>query len=371
MLGLTLAALVGWLVVAALPWQPWRTREHLEADPDAPTEALSEITVLVPARNEARNLRATLEGLAAQGRFARVVVIDDQSDDGTGDIARAAGIPNLEVLDGTSPPAGASGKLWALTQGYQSVETPLVLLLDADIVLEPGIIATLARRRALTDLGLASLMVHLSMQRPWEKVLIPAFVYFFKLLYPFALANARSRWVAAAAGGCILTTRRALDDIGGFPALEGALIDDCTLARRIKDSGRRTWVGLTRSARSARPYDDLAEIWNMVARTAFTQLKYSWWLLGACTCLMALYFVVPPIALLAGSPLTRGIAVATLLVAGATYWPTLRYYRLHPGLTATLPMAGCLYLAMTWTSAVRYLRGERSRWKARVYDRTA
>lgn len=368
MLTLTLVACLGWLLLLVLPWQPWRTREHLEADRTAPAHLLEEITVLIPARNEAPSIRATLAGVAAQGCFARVILVDDESDDGTAELAATAGVPNLQIVEGAPPPPGASGKLWALAQGFEHVETPLLLLLDADVVLDAGIIPTLARWRRLSDLAAASLMVNLSMSRPWERLLIPAFIYFFKLLYPFALANSRSRYVAAAAGGCILVKREAIEAIGGFRAIEGALIDDCTLARKIKDSGRRVWLGLTRSARSARPYEGLAEIWNMVARTAFTQLRYSFLLLGACTASMVLFFLVPIAGLLAG-PAARAAAVSALALMSLSYWPTIRYYRLHPALTVTLPVAGCLYLAMTWTSALRYLRGERSRWKARVYDR--
>lgn len=335
---------------------------------------LSDITVLIPARNEAATIGQTLAGVARQGEFAAVVLIDDESTDGTATLARASGLSGLTVLEGRPPPPGASGKLWALTQGLAQVETPRVLLLDADIELLPGMIPALATKQRAEGLGLASLMVHLSMQRPWEKLLIPAFIYFFKLLYPFALANSRSRWVAAAAGGCILTTREVLERIGGFEALHGALIDDCTLARHVKRAGYPTFVGVTRGARSSRPYEGLSEIWNMVARTAFTQLRYSWMLLGLCTALMLLYFVVPTASLFAGAATgnlqwsTLGMATLGLMVI--SYLPTLNFYGLGLWRTLTLPLAGVLYLGMTWTSALRYARGERSRWKARTYERS-
>lgn len=375
------ASLIGWLLLLAQPWWPWRMRERLvpattsAAGLTNGTTSLGDITVLIPARDEAECLARTLDGLAAQGTFAGVVLVDDQSTDGTGDIARAHGLGNLVVVQGKRPPPGMSGKLWALTQGLEHVKTDRVLLLDADIELLPGMVAALSAKQASEGLGLVSLMVHLSMQRPWERLLIPAFIYFFKLLYPFALANSRHRFFAAAAGGCILTTREVLDRIGGFESLRGALIDDCTLARHIKRAGYRTFVGVTLGARSSRPYRGLGEIWNMVARTAFTQLRYSWWLLMICTALMLLYFAVPTTGLVYGvfrdAPRIAVLGLAAFAVMSISYIPTLRFYGIPAWQVVLLPLAGLLYLGMTWTSAIRYARGERSRWKARTYAREA
>ena len=271
---LAAAATVLWLSVVMLPWRPWSTRERLEPAPDSGA-SLQTITVLVPARNEASCIAGTLTALALQGRFARIVVIDDQSDDGTGTIARDLDIDTLVVIDGTPPPPGWSGKLWALNQGRRLCETEHVLLLDADIGLDPGVAAALLRKLEAGPYDMVSVMATLHMQRFWEKLLLPPFVYFFKLLYPFRLASSPASRVAAGAGGCVLLRTRALDAIGGFESLKGAIIDDCTLARRVKDAGGRIWIGLTRSARALRPYDDLSGIWNMVARTAYTQLRYS------------------------------------------------------------------------------------------------
>ena len=212
-------------------------------------------------------------------------------------------------------------------------------------------------------------MVELSMRGPWEKLLIPAFIYFFKLLYPFALANSNHRLVAAAAGGCILLKKETLNGIGGFESLQGALIDDCTLARKVKDAGGRTWLGLSRAARSARPYEGLGDIWNMVARTAFTQLHYSWLLLALCVALMSVFFVLPLIGVVAPTPPpNRLLALAALLLITASYLPVNRYYQLHPVWALTLPIAGILYMLMTLTSAYRYARGQRSMWKKRQYS---
>jgi hopene-associated glycosyltransferase HpnB len=365
-----LAAALAWLGILALPWRPWDTRERVAANgADGARAELRRITALVPARNEASTIADTLSRLAAQGDLAGIVLIDDESDDGTGEHARALGLPRLEVVAGERPPPGWSGKLWALHQGLSRVDTEFVLLLDADIALEKGIVATLAAKLVDEERDLVSVMAALSMRSGWERLLIPAFIYFFKMLYPFALANSSHRLVAAAAGGCILLRTARLRAIGGFESLRDALIDDCTLARRIKDAGGRTWIGLSRDVRAARPYESAAAIWNMVARTAFTQLRYSTLLLALCTGLLVLVFVVPVLGLAADGLATRLLAWTALAAMIRSYLPVLRYYDLNRGWAATLPVAAALYLAMTWTSAYRYWRGERSRWKNRIYDR--
>jgi hopene-associated glycosyltransferase HpnB len=217
-------------------------------------------------------------------------------------------------------------------------------------------------------LGLASLMAALPMEGFWERLLLPAFVYFFKLIYPFRLANSTSNRVAAAAGGCILLDARALDAIGGFACLRDAIIDDCTLARRVKDAGFRTWIGLTRSVTSHRRYHGLGDIWRMVARTAFTQLRYSWLLLGLCTLLMMVCFLSPVVISLVPEISTRVIALGAWFLMWIAYVPTLRFYDLPSPWGLLLPFTGLLFLAMTWDSARRYLRGERSAWRGRHYS---
>ena len=365
-----LASALIWLAILALPWRPWDTREQIAARPaDTARPELSRITALVPARNEAATIADTLRRLGGQGPLARIVLVDDESDDGTGDLARSLSLVNLTVLNGERPPAGWSGKLWALHQGLAQVDTEFVLLLDADISLEPGIVATLAAKLVDEQRDLVSVMAALSMHTAWEKLLIPAFIYFFKMLYPFALSNSDRRLVAAAAGGCILIRTARLRGIGGFDALRGALIDDCTLARTVKHAGGRIWLGLSRDVRAARPYESLGAIWNMVARTAYTQLRYSMALLALCTFLLLLVFVVPVLGLFADSGLNRLLAALALGMMIASYLPVLRYYGRHWVWGLSLPLAATMYLAMTWTSALRYLRGERSRWKNRVYDR--
>jgi len=358
-----------WLGLLLLPFRPWSTRENIAPRMAEPIADLSEVSVLIPARDEASSIARTLAGVAAQGHLGKVVLVDDQSTDGTAEIARGLSLASLEVVAGATPGPEWSGKLWALHQGLPRVTTPYLLLLDADIELAPGMLPALLDKLQREQRDMVSVMARLSMDSAVEKLLIPPFIYFFKLIYPFALANGPSRWVAAAAGGCILIRTAALQEIGGFAALRGALIDDCTLARRVKDAGGRTWLGLSHGVKAVRPYEDLAEIWNMVARTAFTQLRYSTALLLLCTVLMGMSFVAPVMAILmpgSGAAVPGALALALMT---ASYSPVIGYYRLGHGWLLTLPVAAALYLGMTWTSALRYWRGERSRWKNRIYDR--
>ena len=358
----TAAAAVMWLAVLLVPWHPWSTAEQLDAtEPSSPVD-LSEITVLIPARDEAAVIGTTVAALRAQGPGLRIVVIDDQSTDGTADLARAAG---AEVIPGAPLGAGWVGKLWALEQGRRVVRTPITLLVDADIELRPGLVPALLARRAADGRQLVSLMAVLETRTVWERLLIPAFVYFFKLLYPFRLANSANRIVAAAAGGCVLVDTLMLERIGGFGSLRDALIDDCALARRVKDAGGRTWVGLTHSAISLRRMPTLGAIWDMVARSAFAQLRFSTVLLAVCIALLVLAFWIPPIGLFV--PTARWYAVVALVAMMASYVPLLRYYGHSPAWALTLPLAGTLYLLMTISSAVRAWRGVRSRWKGRAY----
>lgn len=326
----------------------------------------ADITALVPARDEAATIASTVTALANQSPDLRVLVIDDQSSDATADCARAAAPDRVEVVSGQPLPAGWTGKLWALEQGLERVATERVLLLDADIELRPGMLAALSAHQRAGDYALVSVMARLRMHGFWERLLMPPFVWFFKLLYPFALANGSRRRHAAAAGGCILTECRWLQAIGGFAGLKGAVIDDCTLAARIKHHGGRTWIGLTRGALSHRTYDRPGDIDAMVARTAFSQLRYSFALLLVCTLLMVATFW-GPVAGLFGSAAGRLAATGALALMVATYTPLLRYYGLSPAWSLTLPLAATLYLGMTWGSAIRYLRGVRARWRGRQY----
>lgn len=363
---LAVPGVVVWLGVLVAPWLPWLNREHLEADETRGSMDFSQVTVLVPARDEAAVIDTTLAGLRLQGGPLKIIVVDDQSGDDTATIARAAG---AEVIAGDTVPPGWAGKLWALEQGLRRVETPLTLLLDADIELKPGMLAALLRRKRERGVQFVSLMADLRRHSFWDHLLLPAFVYYFKLLYPFAVSNSRSRVVAAAAGGCVLVDTDTLRATGAFASLRSALIDDCTLARCVKDAGGRTWTGLSHGVVSLRPYGSLGSIYAMVARSAYTQLRYSVVLLLAVTAIFAFAYWLPLAALLFAPGVARGLGFAALLAMLVGYLPTLHYYRVSPYFALLLPLTGSLYLAMTWGSALRYWRGVRSMWKGRSYAR--
>jgi hopene-associated glycosyltransferase HpnB len=356
-----------WAGVLLAPWGAWLCRERLEADLSLPA-ARAGFTVLIPARNEAQVIGETLRALAIAAPDAPVIVVDDQSGDATAAIAGTSGLPNLTVVAGSQPPAGWSGKLWALQQGLERVATPRVLLLDADIRLAPGMPASLQRK---ADEGHA--LVSVCAEPCWDGIaarwLLPAFVYFFKLLYPFALANRQGSRTAAAAGGVILIDREALIGAGGFGAWRGAIIDDCALAAHVKRSGQRCWIGLTHGAASLRRagFGDIA---HMIARTAFVQLRESLLLTLAVSALLIVAFWVPMFALAFGP--TRSVHAIGLLAALALltcYLPTLMYYRRNPLAALLLPLAATFFLAATWHSAWRATLGTRSVWKGRRYER--
>jgi hopene-associated glycosyltransferase HpnB len=357
-----------WFVLLLAPWRPWDTQERLENDTDLTRRDFSDITVLIPARNEAGVIKRTLSALQAQGRGFLTVLIDDQSSDGTGSIARTTLSSGLTILQGGPLPEGWTGKLWALEQGWRRVDSKFVLLLDADIELQPGMLAAL--RNKIRDLDLVSVMAELRMQTFWERLLVPAFIYFFKLVYPFSVGNDPHTRLGVAAGGCMLLRCDALRKIGGFEPLRSAIIDDCSIAKKIKEAGGRTWVGLSRAVRSHRPCERLSDFWQMIARTAFTQLRYSLLLLLGTTALMVLSFWMPLVGLFAPSEGTRGIALAGFAAMVISYLPTLRYYRRSRLWSLALPVIGTLYLLMTWSSAARFWQGKRSEWKGRIYARS-
>ena len=365
---LVLPGVILWTVILALPWQPWRNRETLEAGNGDDNADLSDVTVLIPARNEAGVIAGTLSAAASQGRGLGIVLVDDRSEDATVAEAERLKLGNLAIVNGRALEPGWSGKLWALHQGLPLVKTETILLLDADIRLEPGTIAALRARMREQDLHLVSLLAFMRVESFWEKLLMPAFVYFFKLLYPFHLSNNGSRAVAAAAGGCVLLRTASLARAGGFDAIRDRLIDDCALARRFRNAGFATWIGLSHSAQSRRSYDGLAGIWNTIARTAYTQLRHSFILLAVCSALLIAGFVLPPAGLFSADPAIRLTALAGILLMAAGYLPTLRYYGLNPAWCAAFPFAGALYLLMTWSSAWRHWTGAGAGWKQRSYN---
>jgi hopene-associated glycosyltransferase HpnB len=357
-----------WLAILLLPWQPWRSKPILHIiPPEVPPPSDAGITVVIPARNEAAVIGRTLTALAGQG--LAVILVDDNSTDGTADAARSVPGLDLEIISGQPLPPGWSGKLWALAQGVRRARTPLVLMIDADIAVGPGVVAALLRHQR-RGLALVSIMAALSMISFWEKLLLPTFIYFFKMLYPFILANSPDRRFASAAGGCMLVEKSALDQIGGLESIRSAVIDDCALAARIKQAGLRTWTGQSRQVKSIRPYAGLGEIWNMVARTAYTQLNYSVFWLALCTIGLIFLFWLPLLGLPFGDERVRWLGLLAWLEMASSYLPTLTFYELSPAWALLMPVSAALYLGMSWTSALRYWRGERTRWKGRVYPQT-
>jgi len=402
-MSLSLLALCAWTVLLLLPSQPHRTRERLA--PGEAAVALRDVTVLIPARNEAAMIEKTLDALREQGPELEIIVVDDGSDDGTarvcrdiagrlrrptgaaapsrssgderrgrpsgpaGEVCQQAGT-RLRVIEGKPLPTGWGGKLWALEQGLAEVARPYTLLLDADIVLAPGMIAALLARARDPDQGavLVSIMARLRCAGFWERLLVPPFVFFFKLLYPFARVNGRRSAVAAAAGGCVLVETSVLREVGAFASFKDSLIDDCALARRVKGRGYAIWLGLSHSVRSTRAYAKLDDFWEMVSRTAFTQLGYSTAALLLTSGAMAVGFAVPIVAVLLGPGWVPVVGLLTLAAMVLAVVPVIRFYGLSWLWALAMPLAAGLYLLMTWSSALRYWRGTRATWKNRAYE---
>lgn len=334
-----------------------------------------DVDVVIPARDEAAGVAGALRSLLAQdyaGRL-RLFLVDDGSTDGTGDIARAldaAGPVSLVIIDGRPRPVGWSGKLWAVSQGVSQTSAPLILLTDADIVHDPRHVATLVAKAEQNGLDLVSEMVGLRCTSLAERALIPAFVYFFQMLFPFARVNDPMDDTAAAAGGTILLRRRALERIGGIEVIRGALIDDVALATAVKRGGR-IWLGHSQLAQSVRPYAGMADVWRMVARTAYVQLRFSpLWLLATVLGL-ALVWWVPPLLALFGHGPARGLAAVAWAGSALSFVPTLRRFRLSPFWALVLPGVTTFYMAATLGSAWDHHRGRGVQWKRRAYSGVA
>jgi hopene-associated glycosyltransferase HpnB len=345
----------------------WRSGPEL---PVAGPSVLPAVAVVVPARDEAAVVGDSLRSLLAQdypGEF-RVILVDDGSVDGTAQIARGLDDPRLTVLTSAPRPAGWSGKLWAVHQGVAAAKAAEMLLLtDADIVHAPAHVSGLVAQAERCDLDMVSEMVRLACDSWAERALVPAFVYFFQLLYPFAWVNDGQRGTAAAAGGTILIRRRAMWRIGGVESVRAALIDDVALAGAVKKGGR-IWLGHAALARSVRPYPGVGDIWRMITRTAYVQLRYSPLLLIATTAAMALTWIVPPAATLMGHGLAWLCGTAAWLLLAASYLPTLRRYGRSPLWAAGLPLIATFYMAATIAAAVNHYTGRGVAWKDRAYQ---
>ncbi|NQU60732.1 MAG: glycosyltransferase [Rhodospirillales bacterium] len=364
-----------WIYLLAFRGGFWRGDQRLD---DSPPD-LSKwpgVAAVIPARNEAQTIGKTVASLLAQdypGKLS-VIVVDDNSDDGT---AIAAGqADRLSVIEGKPLQEGWSGKLWAVHQGLGAAkeshpDAVYVLLTDADIIHDPESLRRLVAKAEEQGLDLVSLMVRLRCQGFWEKWLIPVFIFFFQKLYPFPWVNDPAHPVAAAAGGCMLVRRTALDAIGGVEAIAGRLIDDCALAVEIKKRGP-IWLGLTSKVTSERAYENLSEIWRMVSRSAFEQLDHSFFALIGTIIGMAVLYLVPPLAglaLLGGESEVVALGLVTWWgLMEMAFWPTLRLYGLPLAWGVLLPVAALLFTLMTVTSAINHWRGRGGAWKGRIYS---
>jgi hopene-associated glycosyltransferase HpnB len=361
---LSALSLLVWLYLFFAHGKFWLSRPQLPSNL-RPTD-LPDIDILVPARDEAETIGPVIASLLSQdyaGRF-RVVLVDDDSTDGTAE--HAARSPSLEILRGQPKPEGWSGKLWALHQGIESTRAPVVLLTDADIVHDPAHLSSLVARLAEPPAAMVSEMVRLNCTSLAERALVPAFVYFFQMLYPFARVNDPASSVAAAAGGTILIRREALQRIGGIQAIGGALIDDVTLAKAVK-AFAPIYLGHSGLARSIRPYPDLASVWRMISRTAFTQLRHSVLVLLGTLAGLTVVWLVPPWEILTARGWPRILGIAAFLLAAVSYLPTLARYRRSPLWALALPLIALFYMGATVGSALSYWLGRGASWKRRDY----
>jgi hopene-associated glycosyltransferase HpnB len=366
-LALAITVLLAWVYLFCFHGRFWHAGPVLT--PTRPP-AFPDVAVVVPARDEAAVIEASLTSLLAQdyaGSF-RVILVDDNSEDATGDIARGIGDPRLTVLTGAPRPAGWAGKLWAVRQGLALTgDSEFVLLTDADIVHHEAHLSTLIAKAMADDLDLVSEMVILSRETWAERALVPAFVFFFQLLYPFSWVNDPARATAAAAGGTMLLRRRALRRVNGVDAVRGALIDDVALAAAVKPGGA-IFLGHSILARSVRSYPAIVDIWRMVARSAYVQLRFSPLLLLTATLSMTLVWLAPMgLALLATGP-ARGLGLAAWLMMTMSFLPTLRRFAASPAWALTLPCIALFYMAATIGSALNHYRGRGVAWKGRAYQ---
>src|SRR5258708_2054877 len=361
-------SLLIWVVLTFLRGAFWQV---LAFDDDiAKKESLERwprVAAVVPARNEAEFIARTVESLAKQEYAGelRVAVVDDHSEDGTGSLAREAAAragasERVLILHGAALESGWTGKLLAMKQGVESSvaqEADYFWFTDADIEHAPDTLRRLVQRAEKDNLDLVSLMALAQVNSLPERLLIPPFLYFFLKLYPPSWTAGRRRKTAGAAGGCILLKRAALEGIGGLAAIRGEVIDDCTMARAVKRTGREIWMGLTRKSVSLRTYPSFTEIQDLIARTAFTQLGYSSLLLTGTLLGMFVTYLLPVIFTFSARPVVWRLGLAAWALMAITYLPTVRFHRMSPLWAAALPVAAAFYTYATWLSAVRYWLG--------------
>jgi len=374
-----LLAFVIWLYLAFGRGGFWLGAERDDFDPPLPTQppgGVPSVAVVIPARNEAEGVGECVGSLLRQHYrgLRAVVLVDDESTDGTAAVAREAAAAcgaadRLTIVAGTPLPAGWTGKLWAMQQGIASAAASgpppdFLLLTDADIVYAPQVLGWLVAHASANKLALASLMVTLRCDSLPERSLIPAFIFFFQMLYPFSWVNRPAAATAAAAGGCMLVRADALQQAGGIEAIRSALIDDCALAAVLKAKSP-IWLGLTARVRSLRRYPQWSDISHMVSRTAYAQLRYSPPLLLATVAGLALVYLVPPLAALLGTGTSRAFGIGAWAIMAILFQPTLRSYGLPPLWGVALPAIAGAYLVFTVQSAIASVRGKGGLWKGR------
>jgi len=373
---------VVWVYLLAARGAFWRAAQRDEARAAMPAEVRSwpRVVAVVPARDEAENIGESIASLLQQdyrGDFA-VIVVDDHSSDGTaavaGRAATAAGASGrVTVLSAPPLPGGWTGKLWAQHHGINHAQTlpeppDYLLLTDADIRHADDTLTELVLRAVRDRTVLTSLMASLHCEKLAERAMIPAFIFFFQMLYPFAWVNRANRPTAAAAGGCMLVHRQSLQAAGGIDAIRGELIDDCALARLLKSHGP-IWLGLTRRVRSVRAYATVGEIREMIVRSAYAQLRFSPWRLAFTTAAMLVVYVAPPLMTLFASGMPQFLGMLAWVFMTLAFQPTLRFYRVSPLWGVALPAIAASYLVFTLESAYWHTRGRGGEWKGRVHCR--
>lgn len=366
-----------WIYLLAARGGFWRVRTMLPVI-TAERAQTATVAVVVPARNEADVIARSVTSLLTQSYAGsiRIFLVDDASTDDTARIAREAAeragrSADLIVIEGRPLPAGWSGKLWAVQQGIDLAceQTPgFLLLTDADIVHAPKNVEALVALAESQRCDLTSFMVKLHCGTPAERLLVPAFVFFFFMLYPPAWVENPRRKTAGAAGGCILIRPEALERAGGIAAIRGEIIDDCALAAAVKSAGGRVWLGLTESASSVRPYETFSDVGRMISRTAFNQLRHSAMLLLLSLAGLTVTYLLPPLLLFTRQPVPIALGVTAWLLMTAAFLPMVRFYGLNPLRALALPLIAVFYMGATLHSALRYWSGKGGVWKGRVQD---
>lgn len=372
---IAIVALGVWVYLVTARGRFWLGLERDRAKTDS-LPSWPSVAAVIPARNEAACIGETIGSLMRQDYPGRLTIflVDDNSDDHTAEVARSAASAArdnylLTVVSGRTVPPGWTGKLWAVKQGIEAAETAgsfdYLLLIDADIVHAPDSVRWLVGQAETRHLVLTSFMAKLRCTSFAERSHVPAFIFFFQMLFPFAWVNRADRATAAAAGGCMLVRAVDLRQAGGVDCIRGSLIDDCALARTLKGFGP-IWLGLTDRVHSIRPYQRWRDVRDMISRSAYAQLDYSLLLLAGTIAGLALTFLAPPLLALFANGLARVIGIVTWALMALAFQPTLRFYRLSPLWGIALPVVALLYMLYTLDSAYQYWAGRGGSWKGRI-----